>query len=126
MTADTRILIGRIYTHLFPLNIGDYLSSDQFSLFCKNHDLEDTWKQYLVESQDRPDLYGAGVIKNAFTLFLHHVFHSRHEEFPAMLTDFLNSISNWASHPLPVDELKRDLRKLGYSDSEIENTFLTF
>jgi hypothetical protein len=88
--------------------------SDHYALYLKNHDLEDAWTQFLVESHDRPDLYGAGVGKNAFTLFLLHVFHSRHEEFPALVRDFFSSIAAWSLHPLPVFELKQDLQNPGY------------
>jgi hypothetical protein len=88
--------------------------SDHYALYLKNHDLKDAWTLFLVESHDRPDLYGAGVGKNAFTLFLLHVFHSRHEEFPALVRDFFSSIAAWSLHPLPVFELKQDLQNPGY------------
>jgi hypothetical protein len=74
MHEKNQIIVGQIYTHLLPLQIGKFLESDQFSRFLKNQDLEDTWKQFLVESQDRPDLYGASVGKIAFILFLLSVF----------------------------------------------------
>jgi len=123
MNGTNPIPMGQLYTHLLPLNITDFLESDHFSFFLKNHGLEDTWKQFLVESQNRPDLYGASVGKNAFTLFLLHVFHSRHEEFLSIITDFFKSISLWSSLLLPVGELKYDLQNLGYSDKETDAIF---
>jgi hypothetical protein len=59
-------------------------------------------------------IYTVPVGKNAFTLFLLHVFHSRHEEFPALVRDFFSSIAAWSLHPLPVFELKQDLQNPGY------------
>jgi hypothetical protein len=124
MPDSTKTLMGGIYTHLRSLDIEDYLASGQFSLFLKNQDLEDAWKQFLVESEDRPDLYGNDVGKNTFTLFLLHVFHRHHEEFPVIMGDFFCSISKWSSHLLPVVKLKRDLQNLGYSDRDIDAIFL--
>jgi hypothetical protein len=123
MHEKNQIAVGQIYTHLLPLQIGKYLESDQFARFLKNQDLEDAWKQFLVESQDRPDLYGTSVWKNAFALFLLHVFHRYQEKFPGVVRDFFKSIAQWSSHPLPVAELKRDLQTLGYSKNEINTLF---
>ena len=123
MHEKNQIAVGQIYTHLLPLQIGKFLVSDQFSRFLKNQDLEDTWKQFLVESQDRPDLYGASVRKKAFTLFLLHVFHSRHQEFLSAVSVFFRSIATWSSQPLPVGELKRDLQNLDYSENEVNMIF---
>ena len=123
MHEKNQIAVDQIYTHLLPLQIGKYLESDQFARFLKNQDLEDAWKQFLVESQDRPDLYGSSVRKNAFTAFLLHVFHRYHEKFPGVGRDFFKSIAQWSSHPLPVFELKCDLQNLGYSEYEINTLF---
>jgi hypothetical protein len=123
MHEKNKIAVGQIYTHLLPLQIGKYLDSDQFSLFLKKHGLEDAWKQFLVESQDRPDLYGASVGRNAFIVFLLHVLHRYPEKFPGVVRDFFRSIAPWSSHPLPVFELKRDLQNLGYSENEVYTLF---
>ena len=123
MLGTDQIAAGQIYTHLLPLKIGEYLESYQFSLFLKNHDLDDAWKQFLVESQDKPDLYGDSVEKNAFTSFLLHVFHSRHKEFPAIVSAFFKSIATGCSHLLPVSDLKHDLQDLGYSEHETDTIF---
>jgi hypothetical protein len=77
-----------------------------------------------VESQDRPDLYGPDVGKNAFILFLLHVFHSHHIEFLSILGDLFCSISKGSLCLLPIDELKRDLNNLGYPDTETDMIFL--
>jgi hypothetical protein len=123
MQEKNQIAVGQIYTHLLPLQIGKFLESNQFSLFLKNQGLEDAWNQFLVESQDRPDLYGTSVRKNAFTLFLLHIFHRYHEKFPGVVRDFFKSIAPWSSHPLPVFELKNDLQNLGYSENEVNIAF---
>jgi hypothetical protein len=123
MHEKNQIAVGQIYTHLLPLNIGKYLTSDQFSLFLKNQGLDDAWKQFLTESQDRSDLYGTGTKKNAFALFLNHVFHRYHEKFPELMRIFFKSIATWSSHPLPVFDLKYDLQNLGYSENEVNTLF---
>jgi hypothetical protein len=123
MNSTRKEPVAHLYAHLLALNIREYLESDRFSLFLKNHGLEDAWKQFLAESQDMPDLYGEGVGENAFTLFLSHVFHSRNEEFPTIMRDFFSSIATWSSHLLPVGELRQDLHNLGYSYDEMSAIF---
>jgi hypothetical protein len=83
----------------------------------------DAWKEYLVLSQDKPDLYGSAVTKNAFVLFLNHIVHSRPEEFPELFSLFLIDFSQVISCVLPFDDLKKDLIELGYSETEIDNKF---
>ena len=83
----------------------------------------DNWKEYLVVSRDRPDLYGGSVIKNAFVLFLHHIFHNRPKEFLEVFTWFLREFSEGISQSLPLDNLKKDLLSLGFSAEDIHNEF---
>jgi hypothetical protein len=123
MPQDIKKIIKRLTAQLFTYPIEDYLSSENFSLFCKEHDLVDAWREKLESSRDRPDLYGNAVIKNAFVLFLHHIFHCRPKEFLDLFTDILIGFSQEISQALPVNDLKKDLVLLGYSDKEIDNEF---
>ena len=88
--------------------------------------MEDAWKEYLGFSRDKPDLYARAVIKNAFVLFLHHIFHSRPDEFLKMVAHLLSGLSREISDPLLSDELKKDLVDLGYSDRDLETAFFSF
>jgi hypothetical protein len=124
MPQDTKIPIQRLADRLFDLPIGNYLVSENFSEFCRQYDLEDLWKEYCVLSRDRPELYGHFVIKNAFIRLLHHVFHSRPDAFIEVVTQFLLRFSQKIDLPLPLDDLKRDLMDLGYSEGELETEFL--
>jgi hypothetical protein len=123
MPQDTKIPIQRLTDRLFTLPVGNYLVSEQFSLFCRQYDLEDLWKEYRVLSRDKPELYGHFVIKNAFVRFLHHIFHSRPDQFLEIFTQFLFSLSQETSQPLPLVGLKKDLMDLGYSDGDLETEF---
>jgi hypothetical protein len=123
MPQDTKIPIQRLADRLFDLPIGNYLVSENFSEFCRQYDLEDLWKEYRVLSRDRPELYGHFVIKNAFIRLLHHVFHSRPDEFLELFTHLLIDFSQWISCIIPVNDLKKDLIQLGYSDEKVENEF---
>jgi hypothetical protein len=123
MPRDTEKILKRLAARLFTLPVEDYLTSEKFSDFCRKYDLCDAWKEYLVLSQDKPDLYGSAVTKNAFVLFLHHVFHSRPEEFPELFSLFLIDFSQEIPCVLPFDDLKKDLMELGYSETEIDNKF---
>ena len=69
MPHSTEKTIRRLTGLLFTYPLEDYLSSENFLIFCRKYDLADAWKEYLVLSRDRPDLYGGSVIKNAFVLF---------------------------------------------------------
>jgi hypothetical protein len=126
MPRDTRKIIKRLTARLFTYPVEDYLASGEFFNFCRDHDAGDAWKEYLELSQDTPDLYGRAVIKNAFGLFLHHIFHRRPDEFLKAVTHCLSWISGKIPDRLPVDELKNDMMDLGYSDRDLETEFLSF
>ena len=121
MPGDTKKILKRLAARLFTLPLEEYLMSEKFSEFCRNYDLCDAWKEYLVLSQDTPELYGSAVTKNAFVLFLHHIFHRRPEEFPELFSLFLIDFSQGVSCVLPFDDLKKDLLQLGYPEREIDN-----
>jgi hypothetical protein len=123
MIQDIEQPIQRLTDRLFTLPVGNYLVSENFSQFCRQYDLEDLWKEYRVLSRDRPELYGHFVIKNAFIRLLHHVFHSRPDEFIGVVTQFLFRLSQEIARPLPLDDLKRDLVDLGYPDGDLETGF---
>jgi hypothetical protein len=123
MDRDTKKTIQGLTAHLFTLPAEDYLASEKFAEFCRKHDLSDAWKECLEFSRDEPDLYGSAVTKNAFVLFLHHIFHRRPEEFPELLSLFLIDFSFEISCKLPFEDLKKDLLQLGYSESETDKTF---
>jgi hypothetical protein len=94
-----------------------------FHGFYRKHDLEDAWKEFLQLSRDRPDLNGDAVIKNAFILFLLHIFHSRPDEFPVQFTRFHTGFSREIYQPLSLEDLKNDLMDLGYTADDLENFF---
>jgi hypothetical protein len=123
MPQDTKKTIKRLTARLFTLPIEDYLSSENFSLFCKEHDLVDAWQEKLEFSRDIPSLYGGAVIKNALVLFLQHIFHCRPNEFLNLFTHFLFGFSQEFAQPLPVNDLEKDLKDLGYSDKDLETRF---
>jgi hypothetical protein len=123
MAKDIKKVIGQMTARLFTVSPEAYLLSEHFLRFCRKQDLEDAWKESLERSRDRPDLYGDAVIKNAFELLLQHVFHSRPDEFPAIVIRFLTGFSHEISRPLPLDELKKDLTDLGYPAKDLEKKF---
>ena len=123
MQEITKRITGRVAVRLFSLPVEDYIISVHFSRFYREQDLEDIWKESRERSRERPDLYGDAMIKNAFVEFLYHTFHSRPEEFPAIVTRFLTGFSWEISRPLPLDELKKDLMDLGCPAEDLEKTF---
>lgn len=123
MAQDTKKTMQRLTAQLFTCPLESYLSSEKFSDFCMKHKLTDTWGEYLEFSRDKPDLYGDSVTKYAFMLFLYHIFHSRPGEFLELFTHLLIDFSQWISCVIPVNDLKKDLIQLGYSDEKVENEF---
>jgi hypothetical protein len=126
MDRDTKKTIQGFTAHLFTLPVEDYLGSEKFADFCRKHDLSDVWKECLEFSWDKPDLYGSAVTKNAFGLFLLHIFHSRPDEFLELAAHFLSGLSREISDPLLLDELKKDLMDLGYSDRDLKTACFSF
>jgi len=124
MIRDTKKTIARVAARLFTFSVEDYLVSEDFSRFCREHDLDDIWKESLDLSRDRPDLYGDATIKNAFIEFLHHAFRKRPEEFPELFIRFLTGFTREISRPLPLDDLKKDLTALGCPAEDLERKFL--
>ena len=99
------------------------LASEDFSRFCREYDLVDVWAGILDLSRSIPTLYGGMEIKNAFVSFLHHIYISQQKEFPELFTCLMAGFSRGISSPLPLDNLKKYLVLLGYSEQEIEHEF---
>jgi hypothetical protein len=110
-----REITGRLWSSPFEV----YLSSEAFHRYCREHDLDDQWREVMEFSLDIPTLYGSAVIKNAFFHFLRHSLHSRPREFPALLEHLMRDFCSGKSCDLPVDELRMDLVHLGYPGPEI-------
>jgi hypothetical protein len=123
MPQDTENTIRELAAHMFAFPLEDYLLSEDFSRFCREQDLADAWREYLEIARDMPELYGSAVTKHAFVLFLRHIVHGRPGEFPALLGSLLAGLSEGFSSKLPIDNLKKDLRRLGYSDEESDRAF---
>jgi hypothetical protein len=123
MQKTQKKIIGLIVERLFSFPVGSYLSSENFSRFCRQEDLNDVWSESLDLSRDRPDLYGDSVIRNALVEFLYHIFYRRPEDFPALFVRFLAGFSPGIARPLPLEDLKKDLQDLGYPAESLEKIF---
>jgi hypothetical protein len=123
MQPDSEKIIRGMTARLSAFPLEEYLASESFLRFCREHDLGDTWREYLEVSEDRPELYGNAVKEHAFGKFLLHIFHGRPDEFPELFTLFLSGFSREISRELPVNELKRDMKILGYSRKETDHAF---
>jgi hypothetical protein len=123
MQPDTETTIREMTARLSAFPLEEYLSSESFLAFCRDHDLGDTWREFLELAEDRPDLYGNRVKENALVKFLVHIFHGRPREFPNVFTRLLTSFSREISRPLPLAGLNGDLQRLGYSQTEVDYAF---
>jgi len=123
MSDNVKQIIKHLTEQLWALPFREYLASEDFSRFCREHDLVDVWAGILDLSQSIPNLYGDMGIKHAFVLLLHHIYLGRQKEFPEMFTCLVAGFSREISSPLPLDNLKKDLVLLGYSEQEIEHEF---
>ena len=102
---------------------GEYLQSEDFSGFVREHDLDEVWEVALETSRDTPDLYGRAAIRNAFVTFLQHACHRDPEGFPGTVAGLLAAFSLWSGRTLPLRDLKNDLADLGYPDTVLEREF---
>ncbi len=123
MGDDSRQTMKEITAQIFTLPAAEYLASDEFSYFCREHDLWDPWREYLRHAQDRADLFGISVYKHAFTDFLYHMYRGRKEVFLSLFTGLMVDFSRGLSCPLPVDDLRRGMLLLGYSENAIDHAF---
>jgi hypothetical protein len=111
----------KISSQLWVPPFGDYLASEKFARFRREHDLGDAWQEFLQLSRDRPDLYGSMVTKTAFSLFLAHIFHERPEEFLPLVAGIIAGGSGRHRGRLPVDEVSSSLLLLGYPRDTIDH-----
>ena len=124
MPTDPKESVTRLYTLLAKLPLEEYLCSENFAVFCRNHSLCDTWKEHLDNARDRPDLYGNESTKNAFILFFHHLLQTRSREFLGILTAFLQDFREWYASPLPCAALQKECIRMGFPNSLVEEEFL--
>ena len=121
---DRKDHIERLYTLLAKLPLEEYLSSENFAVFCRVHKLSDTWKAHLETARDRPDLYGKDTVRNAFILFFHHLIQTRPDEFIGLLTAFLQDFKEWYASPLPCAALQKECIRMGFPNTLVEEEFL--
>ncbi len=124
MPTDTKDHIAGLYILLANFPLEEYLSSENFAIFCREQELGDTWKEHLDTSRDRPDLYGNDSTKNAFILFFHHLLQTRSSEFLGILTGFLRDFRTWNASPLPCAAIKEECIGLGFPEPSVEGEFL--
>jgi hypothetical protein len=117
MNDTAKQVIDQLVSKVWSLPIEDYLASEDFLRFCRKHKLSDEWSKYLELSRDIPHLYGSSVWKNAFTLFLSHLYHHRPDEFLFLFAGLLADFSRGISCDLPVDGIRSSLLLFGYPAS---------
>jgi hypothetical protein len=116
----------KISSQLWVHPFGDYLASEKFARFRREHDLGDAWQEFLQLSRDRPDLYGSMVTKTAFSLFLSHIYHERPVEFLSLFAGIIADFSGGYPGKIPVDDIKSSLLLLGYPQETIDHAlFIT-
>jgi hypothetical protein len=120
MPPDTKKSITRHSSLLPKLPVEAHLSSEHFTVFCREHDLADTGKEHVESSRDRPYLYGKDSTKNACILFFHHLFQTRPCEFLEILTGFFHDFREWNALPLPFDAIKKECLRPGLSEHDDE------
>ena len=120
MQKNPERIIAVMAARLSSFPVGDYLLSEGFSAFLREHDLEEAWSAAIDSSRDRPNLYGTEVMTHAFAGFLQHVFHRQPEDFPEFFIGFLTGFSCTADRPLPLHGIRRDLADLGFPGPDLE------
>lgn len=116
-------IIRRIVDRVLTPPVAEYLLSDNFSTLCRTYDAEDDWREALVRSRDRPDLFGRDTIKIALAHLFSFVLHSRPETFRPFFMATLMAFTGYITTPLPLDDLKRDLVCLGCPENELDTQF---
>ena len=124
MPTDTKKPIARLYTLVAKLPLAAYLSSEKFSIFCREYDLTDTWKEHSESSKARPDLYGRETTRQAFILFFDHLIQTRPLEFLEILAAFLQNIGEYSAQPVPVDAIKNLCVHFGFPTSTVDDEFV--
>jgi hypothetical protein len=123
MPQDLKTTIGHLSSHLLQPGMVDYLESQKFARFCREHDLSDVWSEALGYSGDTPDLYGDAITKKAFLMLVRHLYRSRMEEFPELLAALLADF--YTNYPGPefVSIVLDDLADVGYTRKYMEAMF---
>lgn len=116
---DEEKTIREITDRLWSSSFEEYLLSERFGSVCREKDIGDQWREFLEFSQDMRSIHGSAMIKNAFSHFLRHSFHSQQKEFPALLAHIQKDFWQGKICEHPLDEFRMDLLHLGYSDQEI-------
>jgi hypothetical protein len=124
MPQNPKKTIRSLSNHIFRLNISNYLSSEQFALFCREQNIDDMWDGLLRLSNDSPDLYGNEVAKNAFSMLLEQIYQVRKDEFLGILAGLLADFSGAIQSPFIFRTIKEDLIELGYPEKDVEDKFL--
>ena len=123
MPPDAKKTLARLYTLVAKLPLDSYLSSESFTIFCREYDLADEWKGHSDSAKDRPDLYGRDTTRHAFILFFDHLIQTRPLEFLGILAAFLQDLGRWSSHPVPVDAIKKACVRLGFPSETVADEF---
>jgi hypothetical protein len=123
MAQDSQKTIRQLSDHILTLDIGDYLVSEQFTRFCRKHDIDDIWTEELDMSREKPYLYGGDTVKKAFFWTLQHLYQKKKDEFPGILAGLLTDFSGRYPGPSIFHEISEDLIRLGYSKKDVENKF---
>ena len=120
---DFRRGIRQLSDDVLSLGIDNYLVSEQFAAFCRNHGIYEIWTGIRGLSRDKPELYGRDVLDNAFFLLLQHIYRARNAEFLGFLTDLLADYSGVPLNPSFFLAIQNDLIILGYSRKDVETHF---
>jgi hypothetical protein len=123
MTDGINRIIDELVPKVWSLSMEEYLASEDFVRFGREHEVTDEWSKFLELSRDIPHLYGSSVAKNAFTLFLGHLYHHRQDDFLFLFAGLLADFSRGRSSVLPRDEIERSLLLLGYPAHAVDRAF---
>lgn len=107
MPLESRKTIQQLSGHLLTLDVVEYLESERFFRFCKEHDIDDIWMECLDFSRDKPNLFGDEVAKNAFLMLLQHTFNSKKDEFLKIIANLLKELPGMCPNPLFFPGIKK-------------------
>ncbi len=125
MPQDSQQTIRLLSNHIIRQGMGNYLLSDHFSRFCREHNLAEIWEGLLGSSRDKPELYGDDVMRDAFFHLLQHIYRGRREKFLEILVALLADYSKISLDSNLVPTIKQDLIRLGYPLKEVEDMVST-
>jgi len=120
MPQDTRGKIRQLSDHIVDMNNGSFLLSERFSRFCREYGIDEIWGGLLTSAEDRPDLYGDGIVRHAFSRLLEHICRERRPEFLRIISGLLALLPETPCNPQDLRIIKQDLLGLGYSPYDAE------